>query len=317
MDWKLVADVGGTNVRFAHAYSENHIEQIQSYKLSAFSKFETALEAYLMQVTDLESCSGCAIAAAGFGDADEIELTNAGWHIRRSDMTRQLGDIPFHLYNDLQASAFSIPDLTDEHLLPVLKPETQSSSTATRIAINAGTGIGACPLVFDRGEWVSLPGEAGHMTLTATTLDEFDLVQNKAAGFDAIEDVLAGKGLRRLYAHLAGLNIEDAPPSEDIFALNGEPAKKSLEIYTRLLGRVCGDLALSVGARGGVYLFGSVARGWLDHGNLDDFKTAFRLKGKMSTDMEAIAVHCVTLDEAPLMGLASQLYGRLARSNQM
>jgi len=312
MKWKLVADVGGTNVRFAHAYSADRLEQIKSYELTKFSTFVLALEAYLEQISDLEDCTGSAVAAAGFGNVDEIILTNADWVIRRTDMQKRLGNAPFGLFNDLQASAFSMPGLAPEHFLTILNENKKTDAEATRIAINAGTGVGACPLVFNKGAWVSLPGEAGHMTLTASTEDEFKLVQAKDAGFVALEDVLAGSGLQRLYAHLAGLKHEDAPQSQNIFALKNDAAEKCRKIYTQLLGRVCGDLALTAGARGGVYLFGSVARGWLEHANLDDFNTAFTSKGKMTADMKDIPVHFVTLEEAPLLGLASQQYGRFS-----
>jgi glucokinase len=133
-----------------------------------------------------------------------------------------------------------------------------------------------------------------------------------AHGFPAVEDVLSGRGLERVYAFLGN---EDSDPREaaaqDIMAAcadDSDPrAIAAARLFTRILGTVCGNLSLIQLPFGGVYLVGGVARAFAPHLTRFGFAEAFRDKGRFAGFMGNFAVHVVEDDYAALTGSAAHL----------
>ena len=304
-DWRLVADVGGTHVRFARALADGRLADWDERATAGHPEFADALGAYLEAVGGAGDCNGAAIAAAGPPSGDEIKLTNGVWTIRRSEVSRRLGGAPVRLFNDLEAAALAIPWLDAGDLIPVVTPGRTPSGEGARLAVNVGTGFGGAALVPVPGGWASLAAEPGHMTLGATSAEELALRTGARPPVRSVEDALSGAGLVSLYRFFAGTET-DVRTSQQILARTGadSAAARATETFTVLLGRVAGDLVLAAGAWGGIYLFGGVVEGWQAVADADLFRAQFTAKGKMADRMATVPVHVVTNDAAPLIGLA-------------
>lgn len=306
MNWRLVADVGGTNVRFARATGVSKLADLAEFPVSSFACFEDALTTYLLQVDAGANCLSAAIAGAGPVSGGRIILTNNDWCISQSSVSALLAGKPVRLFNDLQAAALSIPMLKSADLLTVVKAIDTPDPLENRLAINVGTGFGASPLLHTVDGWWAAGTEAGHMSLAATSAKELELLASPAQLFHSTEDALSGRGLQNLHTCFADADSGVPPSAQTILASakSSTPAARAVEMFTTLFARACGDLVLAHGAWGGVYLFGSVALEWSRQETLPSFATTFTDKGLMSQRMAKVPVHAVLRDNAPLFGLA-------------
>jgi len=309
-DWRLVVDVGGTNVRFARALKGGRLVDRVEYRVAAYPSFDDALCAYLQRIVTQVPCGSAAIAAAGPVADDEIVLTNLPWRIMREAVSDALGGVSVTLFNDLQAAALSIPNLDDRSLITCISGDGGRDPSAIRLAVNVGTGFGAATLMRIGERWASLPSEPGYMTLAAATVEEFALLSCAGGPLNSVEDAISGPGLMRLYSHFSAADGNAPPGHSDprhIFerAQTDLAARRTLQVFTAFLARICGDLVLATAAWGGVYLFGSVARGWHTYGDLSLFRGTFVAKEKMASRMVAVPVNLVIDVEAPLVGLGS------------
>jgi len=309
---RLVADVGGTRSRFGISDGPGRLSDVRIYDTAARPSFTGTLNVYLADIgIDPESawCRDMCVAAAGPVDAGVVHLTNSTWEISADEISRAYGGVPVRIVNDLEAVGMLQPHLTPTDIRPIAAATSTTVGTAlvgNRIAINVGTGFGAATAVRSNGSadqlyWTIAAGEAGHMTLAPVTPEE-------AAAFSfaqSIEDVLSGAGVVRLYGSLAG-TIEDQRSANSVFAdVASDPiAAVTVQVLSRLLGRVAGDLALATAAWDGVYLCGSVALGWAAVGDIAAFRTEFERKGPMRARMAMIPVHVVTASEPALLGLS-------------
>ena len=156
-DWRLVVDVGGTNVRFARALKGGRLVDRVEYRVAAYPSFDDALCAYLQRIVTQVPCGSAAVAAAGPVADDEIVLTNLPWRIMREAVSDALGGVSVTLFNDLQAAALSIPNLDDRSLITCISGDGGRDPSAIRLAVNVGTGFGAATLMRIGERWASLP----------------------------------------------------------------------------------------------------------------------------------------------------------------
>ena len=175
------------------------------------------------------------------------------------------------------------------------------------IAVNVGTGFGAASaLKLPGGHWTALATEAGHMTFAARSEAECELL----GAAQSIEDFLSGAGVVRFYELLQDMSTAatGAAKPEDsaaVFGLSKDDVtcSKTMRIFSDLLARVAGDLVLTHGAWGGVFLCGSVARGWGGRADATRFREVFESKGKMSKRMRRVPTKLVLAPEPALAGL--------------
>ncbi len=230
---RLVADIGGTNARFAVVGPRGRPEALDRVPVTRFARFEDALRWYLGRVGG--SVGEVALAAAGPVIAGRVRMTNAAWEISVEAVAAVLPEARLRIVNDLEAVALLLPHLGAGDV------EMIHTGAATgpqpMLALNIGTGFGAAvavPVPRPGGTgWIALPTEAGHMTLVASDREEAQI----CAGAETVEAVLSGPGHARL--------VEGAP--EDL-----------RRRVSRLFGRIAGDLILATGTWGGVWLCGGV-----------------------------------------------------------
>ena len=300
--WRLVADVGGTNVRFARADARGTLDAVRTMPTSAAASFLEALHDYLRATGGNAHCASCAIGAAGPVDGDTVTLTNLDWTITRAGVSAALGGAPVTLVNDLEAVAAALPHLAADDLAPIGGPAVAPpEDLRSRLAINVGTGFGAALALRRGARWWTLPSEAGHMRL-----DICSAVQRDALGpCRTVEDLLSGRGLAELYDRLSGGGSPRRDPSA-VLAPSGEDrhARRAVEIVTDVLGRVTGDLTLATAAWGGVMLTGSVAEGWSKVADPARFRRAFEGEGPMRARLARTPTALIERPHVALLGLA-------------
>jgi glucokinase len=309
---RLLADVGGTRSRFGVSEGPGRISDIRIYETAARPSFADTMAAYLADIGAEPATAWCRdvhIAAAGPVDAGTVRLTNSAWRICADEISRDFGGLPVFLVNDLEAVGLLLPRLTPADTSPIGSAAGAASGTGlvgNRIAINVGTGFGAATAVRLSGgpsdaRWTIAAGEAGHMTLAAATPEEAAAL----AFAHSVEDVLSGAGVTRLYEAVAGTSGAARPANAVFAAAASDPfAAITVQILSRLLGRIAGDLVLATGAWEGAYLCGTVAQTWASVGDIAAFRADFERKGAMSARMAQVPVHVIIAPEPALLGLS-------------
>ncbi len=295
---RLIADIGGTNARFALAGPEG-ARDVEVLHVADFPDFATALAAYLRPERDLSAITGAAIAAAGPRDGTAVQLTNAPWRIEAGAVGRALGGVPVRVLNDLEAVALGLPALSPgdvEAIAGVPLDPDEAGPPRPMLAANIGTGFGAAVAVpLPEGGWAVLGTEPGHMTLTPATPSEEGLLR----AVHSVEEAFSGPG----YARLFGSPLRDG--GETVHPVREEAVGDDRLLYSRIFGRVIGDLVLATGAWGGVWLCGGVTTDFARIFDVDQVLRAFRKKGKMSARMEQVPLCRITVDAPAFRSLAT------------
>jgi len=316
----LIADVGGTNVRFALVYNsllldEMPPENVASLTCADYPDLASAMRAYLAQTAPPAPPSRAAIAIASPVTGDRVELTNNGWSFSIAALQAEFSLTSLSVLNDFTALALAVPGLGEND---VLKIGGGAPARQCPIAvIGPGTGLGVSGLIPSDDNWIVLATEGGHATLAASDARERAVVAELARRFGHVsfERAVSGPGLVNLHDALAA--IDGAPgnsPTPDQVtqaALNGSDAicVEALGIFCALLGTAAGNLALTLGARGGVYVGGGIAPRLGDALPASKFRARFEDKGRFRPYMEAIPTYVITRENSALFGLARLLRG--------
>lgn len=287
---RLIADIGGTNARFA-LVGPDGVRDVEVLPVADFPDFAPALEAYMRPG---RSVSSAAIAAAGPRDGDTVRLTNAPWRIEAAVVSRVLGGAPARVLNDLEAVALGLPTLAPDDV-DVIAGEHAAGPPLPMLAANVGTGFGAAVAVPAPAGWVALGTEAGHMSLTPATPGEEALFR----GVRSVEDAYSGPG----YARIFGASVREG--GETVHPVRDGAGGDERRLYSRVFGRLLGDLVLATGAWGGVWLCGGVVSDFARVFDPDEFLRTFRRKGKMAERMERVPVSRITAAAPAFHSLAT------------
>ena len=314
---RLLGDVGGTNARFGwQASPHTGIEHVLVLPCAAHETLEAAIRTYL-ELKNLPTPRACALGIANPITGDVIRMTNHHWSFSISDMQRSLGLAQLNVINDFTALALALPSIPLENLVQV--GGTAAQAFAPKALIGAGTGLGVSGLLpTDANDhWVAIAGEGGHVTLAAQTETEYRVIEliRQSYGHVSAERVLSGQGLVDLYLALRqlkkGAPVDVAGAAEiTAWALHDKDhlALECIEMFAGFLGSVAGDLALTLGARGGVYLGGGIVPRWLGWFETSHFRERFEAKGRFSAYLKDIPVWVINASESPaLLGAARSL----------
>ena len=317
--WDLVADIGGTNARFAVCDGlSRELRCCRTYPVAEYENFSDALETYLADVagrgwspTPERACVGSAAPIRG----DVIRFTNSTWSLDRRALARQL-DAAVYLINDFAAVGYAVMTLSkgDWHQLGGQAPE----AGFPKGVLGAGTGLGVCSLFAVDGIYHVVEGEGGHVDFAPVDAQEIAVLQILTGRFGHVsaERLLSGAGLVNIYTALAHLGdkrpLHDSAPAITEAALAGvEPlAVQTLELFCRVLGSTAGNLALTFGARGGIYIAGGIAPRVTDFLTRSDFRTRFEAKGRYASYLRDIPVRLVTREHLGLEGASAYLRQR-------
>lgn len=257
----LVADVGGTNTRFALA-DDMGLHSVEHLSNVGFDTFDDVLRTYLAQ-TSPGSIDACCVAMAGPVHAGEGTLTNLDWQLSTSRLRQGVGCDHAMLLNDLSALGYALPDLPPSGLMSVYQPKAVPDH-AQSLVIGIGTGFNLCPVRRGaNGATHCFEVEMGHAALPAPLRDSLEgILGAKAGAFPTLEHLFSGNGLAHFHHEMTG--IERTGKQITQAHLEGAPeATQTLQNYTSLLALLCRELAYHYMPMGGMYFAGSVARGIL------------------------------------------------------
>ena len=310
----LVADIGGTNARFALADPGTlDLTEIRQVRCADHPSLEAALTAYLGSLLKPPDLASIAVAAPVIGG--RVSLTNSAWSFADDELCRKVGLKQIKVLNDFEALALSLPNLAASELHRIGgEPPVEHAAKAV---LGPGTGLGVAGLVWSGECWVALPGEGGHVTLGAGDAAQLALLERIRKGRDHLsaERLLSGPGLAALYQAVAASRgvTPDALQPNDVLLLgsSGEDkiAAEALDQFAAWLGRFAGDTALLLGARGGVYLGGGIAPKLVARLSAGTFRKCFEDKGRMSAYLARVPVYVITAEFATLKGAAAALRG--------
>lgn len=307
----LIADIGGTNVRFALVGADGVPVNTTPMRCADFKGPAEAAKAFLANAALGTQLDRAAFAVACPVTGDRVDLTNSPWSFSVEAVRRDLGLDRLAVVNDFTAVALSVPHLGEGDVLKVGGGE--AAPHAPIAILGPGTGLGVSTLV-PTGEagYVALPGEGGHVTMTATDEREAALltILRKRFGHVSAERVLSGPGLVNLYEALATFRDEPAayttPDAISQRGLDGSCplCREALDTFFLMLGTVAGNLALSVGARGGVYVAGGILPRMKGEFAQSGFRSRFEDKGRFNAYLAPIPTFLITHPQPAFAGLA-------------
>lgn len=316
--WNLVADIGGTHARLGLVTSgELRPRLVRHFDLADHAGVDRAVAAFLASVArqhGWQTLPGRAcIAVACAVDGDVVRLTNGPWSIERRALVKQLGGAPVELVNDFAAVGHALGALDAGDWYPVAGGSPDPARPV--VALGPGTGLGVCTVVPSKSGPVVVDGEGGHVDFAPVTRREADVLRVLAERFEhvSIERVLSGDGLVNLYRALAvleGLRPTLSGPTDVSAAarVGSDPiAVEALAIFLGVLGSVAGNLALTFGARGGVYIAGGIVPQLLDLVAGSPLRARFEAKGRFRDYLASIPLRIVTLADPGLVGAAARL----------
>jgi glucokinase len=308
----LLGDVGGTNARFAwQAAPGCEMSQVLSLSGDDHENLESAIQAYLKQ-TGLPHPQSASIGIANPITGDFVQMTNRDWSFSIQALKHALKLRNLLVINDFTAVALALPSLPAGDRLQIGGGEPAPNSAIA--LLGAGTGLGVSGLLPCGSSWTPICGEGGHVTLSASNQTEFGVIEILARRFGHVsaERVLSGPGLTSLHSALAelkGISVAQELTAAEISdqALNHkEPlALQAVEMFAGFLGSVAGDLALTLGARGGVYIAGGIIPRWLGWFEHSSFRERFEAKGRFSAYLRPIPVWVITTPVSPALAGAA------------
>jgi glucokinase len=317
----LVADIGGTNVRFGlvsgAGRAPGHIERL---RCADFAGPAEAATRYLAQVASRREAGAMAPRVAAFAVAtavsgERVDLTNSAWSFTRAQVCSDLGLDELHFLNDFEALALSLPRLQPAQLRV---HGTLAADKATRAVIGPGTGLGVAGLMHTEDGWTALPGEGGHVTMAACDDFEAAVIAQVRRDFDHVsaERLLSGIGLPVLHLAVAAITGESAVPlpAEEIVqrgvAGSDTVCARTIDTFCAMLGTMAGNLALTLGARGGVYIGGGIVPRFAELFGRSRFRERFESKGRFRPYLAAIPTALIVEPHATLTGAAAAIERR-------
>lgn len=328
---RLVADLGGTNIRFAICDAADlnakqlPLRDIEQFSLRDYEDLKHLITHYLSNKNLAErnkKIQSCCFAVAGPILNNKVKMTNYDWEISVDKLNQILAIEHSWLINDFAAIAHSVPYLEDSQLITIGKG--QSVPDAPISLFGPGTGLGAALLIpLGEGDYKVIATEGGHAAISARSdleLAIFDYWRHKGCRINR-EFFVCGTGIERLYEAIANINggaVEDkiltAPEIQqrgcgDINAggnvIDNTYCRDAMNAFCTLLGSAAGDQALSTGARGGLILAGGILPKFVDFLCQSNFRKRFESKGVMSDYNKAISTQLIVELQPGLIGAAA------------
>jgi len=310
---RLVGDIGGTNARFALLDETGLPVNPRTLRCDDFPSLAAALRTFLDEQNVNGSISAAAVAVATPVVGDQVKLTNNHWSFSIEKTRKSLELQTLHVVNDFTALALSVPHLPDSELLQVGGGKALEEHTIA--VIGPGTGLGVSGLIPCGVRWTALQGEGGHVSLGVRTAREFAVYERLKQRFRHVsaERFLSGPGLINIVSALRELDgldpIEHTPA--DITRLGAEhqdaSCEEALNIFCQLLGSCAGNLVLTLGAEGGVYIGGGIVPKLGDFFTQSGFRSQFEAKGRMQGYLEKIPSFVIQSPYPALTGAAQLL----------
>lgn len=309
---RMIADIGGTNARFALLDGMDRRDEIV-LACADYPDLVSAVEDYLRRVgaTGKARPSEAAFAIAGPVTNDIVRMTNHVWQFSATHSKQQLGLRRLIILNDFTALAMAVRHLGDSDLEQI---GSGKATPNTPIAvIGPGTGLGVSGLIPSGQHWIPLQGEGGHVTLSVMNELEVAVLKQLQQRFSHIsaERVLSGPGLVTLYDAICGVHgtVPEVltPPEITKRAKDGScrMCLETVSMFCALLGTMAGNLVLTLGALGGAYIGGGIAPSLGPMFTSSRFRDRFEDKGRFTDYVSGVPTFVIKAELPALLGLAS------------
>jgi glucokinase len=320
---RFLADIGGTNARFALEISPYTFASVSVLACDAYPRLQDAIAHYLAQLAtqevDTHSIRHAAIAIANPVDGDIVKMTNHHWEFSVAGLRAELGWDTLEVVNDFTALAMALPHLSAEQRYKI----GGGSEQAGRVIglVGAGTGLGVSGIIPSGEHWIPLASEGGHVTFSPCDEDELDILRFVWREYQHVsaERLLSGMGLEIIYRALAERAGEVAATPLSAADISGRALDGScpiclhtVERFCAMLGTVAGNLAVTLGATGGMYIGGGIVprlgRLFLE----SSFRARFEAKGRFSAYLSQIPTFLITAEYPAFLGVSAILAGKLS-----
>jgi glucokinase len=303
----VLGDIGGTNARFA-ILQDGVLGGIEHLKVANYQQFADALDAFMAMRADRRVIRHALFGVAGVLERERCVMTNNPWIVSADELRdRFLSTI--RIINDFEAVAWSLPHLAEEDLCKIggRKPDP----AAPKVVLGPGTGLGVAAYLKTKQGNLVVRSEGGHATLPGSSAYEDAIIAKLRQQFGHVsaERALSGSGLENLYHALASLEAQTPLElaaieiTQAAAAGNGGLCRVAVDIFCALLGSVAGNLALSFGAQGGVYIAGGIATHLQDYLPVSQFRSRFEAKGRLTTYLESIPTYLILHNDPAFVGL--------------
>ncbi len=320
---RLIADIGATNARFAlldDGLQHGSPEAIRVFSVQSYPGLDDAIDGYLSATAvSADAITRAAICVAGPVQGDQVAMTNHPWDFSQNNIRERFGLIDLRVLNDFTAMALSLPRLKAGDRRQI--GGTAPTKDGPKAVLGPGTGLGVSGLISTSNNphhqvWQPLSGEGGHVTLPAMTDREAAILhtERERTGHVCAEDFLCGRGLVSLY-HAVCATDGLTPPRNLIPADvtnraldNSDPvAVETVELFCGWLGSVAGNLTLTLGATGGVYIAGGIIPRLGAFFDRSPFRDRFQQKGRFEDYLAPIPAYVVTHEFPAFLGLMAAL----------
>jgi len=309
----LVGDIGGTNARFGLVAPDGGLRHSAVLADADYPGIADAIRAYLGQRGDLPMPRRGAIAIASAITGDEVRMTNHPWTFSIAGLRDEIGFERLDVINDFTAQALALPHLDDANKVKI----GGGAPVAGRPigVLGPGSGLGMSGLIAAGTRWIPLIGEGGHATMPAASARESAVIDHMRRQFDHVsaERCISGPGIVNLYNALAAVDgvpaqqYTAAQITDAATAASDPRCAETVEMFCATLGTVAGNLALTLGAQGGVYIAGGIVPRLGERFAQSPFRTRFEAKGRLSAYLATIPTYVVTHPLAAFLGCAASL----------
>lgn len=318
---RLLADIGATYARFVLEIGPGEFTQQASLRCADHADFHAAVRAYLAGLSwpggGAQPITHAAIAIANPVEGDRVHMTNSHWQFSIEEMRQHLGLDTLVVVNDFTALAMALPRLADADVRQVGGGQARRPSVIG--LLGAGTGLGVSGLIPAGEGWIALGAEGGHVNFGPRDEREMALLKFAWKTLDHVsyERLISGPGLELIHRALAERNGADAEPLpapaitqralEDGDAL----CLETLEVFCGLLGTAAANLAVTLGALGGLYIGGSIVPRLGEYFDRSPFRARFEDKGRFHDYVAAIPTFVITAENATFQGASAILENQL------
>jgi glucokinase len=319
---RLLADIGGTYARFALEPQAGKIVGLSVVLCKAHPTLQEAVAAFLRQ-PDIIALGGeqvrhAAIAMANPVDGDQVRMTNHDWAFSIEGMRKQLGLHTLLILNDFTALAMAMPYLPASQRRQIGRGKPRPDSVIG--LIGAGTGLGVSGMIPADDRWIALGSEGGHASFSPRDEREIAILRYALRHFRHVstERLLSGMGLELIYralAELAGNTAPDTLSAAEISAraLSGQCriCMDVIDAFCAMLGTVAANVALTLGALGGIYIGGGIVPRFGAQFDQSLFRQRFEDKGRFSEYLTQVPTYLITGDNPVFPGVSAILNERL------
>ncbi len=312
MDQVLLSDISnGLYMKLALAPKGQRPQATTRYACDSLDEFKSAMSDFL-EAQGNPALGGAAISAGGWEEHGVMAMPNHAFRIGRAEIREFLDIQRLNLVNDCVAKALAIPRLGEDERVQVCGGEPMDEQVVALISTHGGLGMaGLAP--DGMGGYTAMPCEGGHADLPITNQTEFDVLQwmsRKYKGHVSRERAVSLPGLVDIFRALTELDKDEARPTapEEVIAAAAAGESRALRAINLAMGwlaATASDVALTLGARGGVYLHGDMLDMIGDMFDPDAFATRYRDKGRLGRYITEIPVYRITTPDVEVIGLAT------------